>query len=60
MLFLTSRIQITTVKAIKYNHIPQGLVERLSSYTGIFVGKIYSVPEESIFPIPLNSAEQLW
>lgn len=57
---LTSDIQNTITEAIKCDHIPQDLAERLSRYTEVSLGKQRSAEAENKVPIPFKLVKQLW
>ncbi|RMX56250.1 hypothetical protein pdam_00011669 [Pocillopora damicornis] len=57
---LTSHIQNTIVNAIKYDHIPQDLAERLSQYTDVSLEKQDSTQGVCKVPIPFKLVKQLW
>ncbi|KAJ7381112.1 hypothetical protein OS493_004710 [Desmophyllum pertusum] len=57
---LTSDIQNTITEAIKCDHIPQDLAERLSKYTGVSLDKEESEEPGNKVPIPFNLVKQLW
>lgn len=57
---LTSDIQDTITEAIKCDHIPQDLAERLSKYTEVSLGKQRSAEAENKVPIPFKLVKQLW
>ena len=57
---LTSYIQNTIVKAIKYDHIPQDLAERLSKYAEVSLEKQEPTRVDRKVPIPFILVKQLW
>ncbi|XP_078366719.1 vacuolar ATPase assembly protein VMA12-like [Oculina patagonica] len=57
---LTDVIQNTITEAIKCDHIPQNLAERLSKYTEVSLRKQSSAEAENKVPIPFKLVKQLW
>ena len=57
---LTSGIQNTITEAIKCDHIPQDLAQRLSKYTEVSLKQQRSAEAENKVPIPFKLVKQLW
>ena len=60
LIVLTSGIQNTIREAIKCDHIPQDLAQRLSKYTEVSLRKQRSGEAENKVPIPFKLVKQLW
>ena len=57
---LTSGIQNTITEAIKCDHIPKDLAERLSRYAEVSLRKQGSAEAEKKVPIPFKLVKELW